>query len=338
MTPDPVPAGIEGPGHPVDIPLTVWSQPGDRPAHPIAGPPGPRPGVPAPPAPRLTRPAWMGPLDATSMQDVHILGGREARRSSARPSKDKENPCHARHRGDVRQPQPAHAAALRRHLGRRPELRAPGRDGRHLRQLLRRIDALHARPPRDCTPAGTTSCTAAGARWSRSTTRCPSCCEQAGVHTHLATDHQHYWEDGGATYHTRYTTWEFFRGQEGDPWKGQVGRRPRTPVGAGQLRARPVRRQDRSTAAYMRDRGRPLPDPDLRRRHGVHRDERARPTAGSCRSRRSTRTSRSSPTRSTRSSTRTTTTARTSTGPTTSKVTEPRGPGRRTPATSTPRC
>ncbi|WP_194396626.1 sulfatase [Microbacterium atlanticum] len=45
-----------------------------------------------------------------------------------------------------------------------------------------------------------------------------------GIHTHLVSDHLHYWEDGGATYHTRYSTWEFFRGQEGDPWKGVVGR------------------------------------------------------------------------------------------------------------------
>lgn len=50
----------------------------------------------------------------------------------------------------------------------------------------------------------------------------PDLLRQAGVHTHLASDHPHYWEDGGATYHTRYTTWEFFRGQEGDPWKGHV--------------------------------------------------------------------------------------------------------------------
>ncbi|WP_374946199.1 sulfatase-like hydrolase/transferase [Agreia sp.] len=51
----------------------------------------------------------------------------------------------------------------------------------------------------------------------------PEMLKTAGVHTHLASDHQHYWEDGGATYHTRYSTWEFFRGQEGDPWKGRVG-------------------------------------------------------------------------------------------------------------------
>lgn len=36
------------------------------------------------------------------------------------------------------------------------------------------------------------------------------------VYTHLVTDHSHYFEDGGATYHNRYTTWEGFRGQEGD--------------------------------------------------------------------------------------------------------------------------
>ncbi|MEV6350597.1 sulfatase [Actinoplanes sp. NPDC051851] len=50
----------------------------------------------------------------------------------------------------------------------------------------------------------------------------PQLLGDAGIHTHLASDHPHYWEDGGATYHTRYTTWEFFRGQEGDPWKGVV--------------------------------------------------------------------------------------------------------------------
>lgn len=43
-----------------------------------------------------------------------------------------------------------------------------------------------------------------------------------GVYTHLATDHSHYWEDGGATYHGRYTTYEFFRGQEGDRWVPQM--------------------------------------------------------------------------------------------------------------------
>lgn len=39
---------------------------------------------------------------------------------------------------------------------------------------------------------------------------------QNGIYTHLITDHSHYWEDGGATYHNRYSSWEGFRGQEGD--------------------------------------------------------------------------------------------------------------------------
>jgi arylsulfatase A-like enzyme len=51
----------------------------------------------------------------------------------------------------------------------------------------------------------------------------PETLKRGGVHAHLATDHQHYWEDGGSTYHTRYTTFELIRGQEGDPWKGLVG-------------------------------------------------------------------------------------------------------------------
>lgn len=51
----------------------------------------------------------------------------------------------------------------------------------------------------------------------------PELLKRNGVHSHLASDHTHYWEDGGATYHTRYSTWECFRGQEGDPWKGVVG-------------------------------------------------------------------------------------------------------------------
>ncbi len=46
--------------------------------------------------------------------------------------------------------------------------------------------------------------------------------KQRGTYSHLVTDHFHYWEDGGATYHTRYDSHEFIRGQEGDPWKAMV--------------------------------------------------------------------------------------------------------------------
>jgi len=44
----------------------------------------------------------------------------------------------------------------------------------------------------------------------------------AGIYSHLITDHHHYFEDGGATYHTRYDSFDFVRGQEGDPWKAIV--------------------------------------------------------------------------------------------------------------------
>jgi len=70
-----------------------------------------------------------------------------------------------------------------------------------------------------------------------------------GVYTHLASDHPHYWEDGGATYHGRYNTWEFFRGQEGDAWKGQVGD-PEIPEDLKKLRF-PSYRQDWVNRPHM---------------------------------------------------------------------------------------
>jgi len=46
----------------------------------------------------------------------------------------------------------------------------------------------------------------------------PELLKNSGIHTYMATDHQHYWEDGGANYHPRYSSFELVRGQEGDPW------------------------------------------------------------------------------------------------------------------------
>lgn len=64
-----------------------------------------------------------------------------------------------------------------------------------------------------------------------------------GVYTHLSTDHGHYFRDGGATYHTRFNTWEFARGQEGDPWKGSV-RDPAIPESASGRKLGDLWRQD----------------------------------------------------------------------------------------------
>ena len=50
----------------------------------------------------------------------------------------------------------------------------------------------------------------------------PELLDKAGIWSHLVSDHGHYWEDGGSTYHTRYSSWECVRGQEGDHWKGNL--------------------------------------------------------------------------------------------------------------------
>lgn len=56
-----------------------------------------------------------------------------------------------------------------------------------------------------------------------------------GIYTHLVTDHFHYFEEGGANYHTRFTSWEYNRGQEGDPWKGEVEGPPAVELNKAQL-------------------------------------------------------------------------------------------------------
>ena len=77
----------------------------------------------------------------------------------------------------------------------------------------------------------------------------PEILHQNHVYTHLISDHQHYWEDGGGTYHNRYSSWEIVRGQEGDLWKGHV------PVGnewqaAGSTFSN-MKRQDQINRQYM---------------------------------------------------------------------------------------
>lgn len=52
----------------------------------------------------------------------------------------------------------------------------------------------------------------------------PEILQRNGVHSHKATDHYHYWEDGGATYHQRYSSYDLVRGQEGDKWVGDVAK------------------------------------------------------------------------------------------------------------------
>jgi len=50
----------------------------------------------------------------------------------------------------------------------------------------------------------------------------PELMKAAGVYSHMVTDHMHYFEDGGSTYHGRFSSFDFIRGQEYDPWKAMV--------------------------------------------------------------------------------------------------------------------
>ncbi len=62
----------------------------------------------------------------------------------------------------------------------------------------------------------------------------PEILNKNGIYSHLISDHYHYWEDGGATYHSRYSSWEIVRGQEYDPWKPAV-KKPEIPETVGGL-------------------------------------------------------------------------------------------------------
>ena len=80
----------------------------------------------------------------------------------------------------------------------------------------------------------------------------PRMLRDSGVSSHLISDHYHYWEAGGATYHTQYNTWQFFRGQEGDPWIGQVADPPPVEAHASNAGRGMWHRQDRVNRQYMR--------------------------------------------------------------------------------------
>lgn len=79
----------------------------------------------------------------------------------------------------------------------------------------------------------------------------PEILRRNGIYSHLVSDHYHYWEDGGCTYHSRYSSWEIVRGQEGDTWKGEV-RDPEWPATVQQERiGSPHWRQDWTNRKYM---------------------------------------------------------------------------------------
>lgn len=75
-----------------------------------------------------------------------------------------------------------------------------------------------------------------------------------GVSTHLISDGYHYWEDGGATYHGRYSTWHCNRGQEGDYCIGDLTGSVPIPENLNETYRNPEwLRQDWVNRHYMRD-------------------------------------------------------------------------------------
>lgn len=50
----------------------------------------------------------------------------------------------------------------------------------------------------------------------------PELLKKNGIYSHIVTDHLHYVEDGGVHYLNRYSSWETFRGQEGDEFRGDL--------------------------------------------------------------------------------------------------------------------
>ena len=78
----------------------------------------------------------------------------------------------------------------------------------------------------------------------------PELLKKHGIYTHIVTDHFHYFEDGGECYVNSYNSWEFIRGQEGDPWKGEVAD-PTIPYSLRDRNGAKLWRQDFINRKYM---------------------------------------------------------------------------------------
>ncbi|AYQ24033.1 MULTISPECIES: sulfatase [Enterococcus] len=50
----------------------------------------------------------------------------------------------------------------------------------------------------------------------------PKLLQENDIYSHLTTDHTHYFRLGGEGYINQFTTWDFHRGQEGDPWVSKI--------------------------------------------------------------------------------------------------------------------
>src|SRR5215472_10854966 len=127
---------------------------------------------------------------------------------------------YAHHIRPLRFADPQRPRMLRRHLDQDAELRSLRTARGHLRHAFRRQPPLPAR--RDLHTGRLNFMHRSWGPLEPFDNSFPEMMRDAGIHTHLVTDHMHYFEDGGATYHGRFRTWDFIRGQEYDPWKAMV--------------------------------------------------------------------------------------------------------------------
>ena len=185
--------------------------------------------------------------------------------------------------------------ALRRHAHPHAEFRPAGAARRDLRPPLCRQPALHAGAARHADrPAELPAPQLGAARAVRQLL--PRDPAERGVYSHLVTDHFHYFEDGGATYHNRYDSYEFIRGQEGDAWKAMVQphwERLREMYHERQFsdRARATTARTTSSTASSSARRRTSPRSSASPRRWSSSTATATPTTGCCSSRPSIRTS-----------------------------------------------
>ncbi len=76
----------------------------------------------------------------------------------------------------------------------------------------------------------------------------PGLLRQAGIRSHMETDHYHYFHVGGENYHTQFDTYQFHRGQENDCWQSRT-RPPAEPEHLGRWTEQYALNAERFTSA-----------------------------------------------------------------------------------------
>ena len=83
----------------------------------------------------------------------------------------------------------------------------------------------------------------------------PEILKKNNIYSHLISDHYHYWEEGGANYHSKFTSWEAVRGQEGDHFIADIGK-----LNKEEFTHSPHREMDRINRLHMtREEDMPMP-------------------------------------------------------------------------------